>query len=95
MQSGKYRSPRNRQTPTYPLDCQTEKRDWSHQRTRLPCSRVQWWLAELLFFPSCFHFGIIPLTVERGIFSSQEMSRMDLLHRWPPITGPRLESLSS
>ncbi|CAI9615563.1 unnamed protein product, partial [Staurois parvus] len=31
--------------------------------------------------PSCFHFVIIPLTVERGIFSSQEMSRMDLLHR--------------
>ncbi|CAI9537209.1 unnamed protein product [Staurois parvus] len=45
--------------------------------------------------PSRFHFVIIPLTVERGIFSSQEMSRMDLLHRWPPITGPRLESLSS
>ncbi|CAI9531944.1 unnamed protein product, partial [Staurois parvus] len=42
-----------------------------------------------------FHFVIIPLTVERGIFSSQEMSRMDLLPRWPPITGPRLESLSS
>ncbi|CAI9562328.1 unnamed protein product, partial [Staurois parvus] len=31
--------------------------------------------------PSCFHFVIIPLTVDRGIFSSQEMSRMDLLYR--------------
>ncbi|CAI9564613.1 unnamed protein product, partial [Staurois parvus] len=51
--------------------------------------------AEWLLFPSCFHFVIIPLTVERGIFSSQEMSRMDLLPRWPPITGPCLESLSS
>ncbi|CAI9580129.1 unnamed protein product [Staurois parvus] len=45
-------------------------------------------------FPSCFHFVIIPLIVDRGIFSSQEMSRMDLLHRWQPITVPHLNSLS-
>ena len=42
MQSGKYRSPGNRQTQIRPLDCQTEKRDSSLQRTRLHCSRVQW-----------------------------------------------------
>ncbi|CAI9610784.1 unnamed protein product, partial [Staurois parvus] len=42
MQSGKYRSPGHRQTQTHPSDCQTEKRDWSLQRTRLLCSRVQW-----------------------------------------------------
>ncbi|CAI9560568.1 unnamed protein product [Staurois parvus] len=42
MQSGKYRSPGNCQTQTRPLDCQTEKRDWSLQRTHLHCSRVQW-----------------------------------------------------
>ncbi|CAI9547806.1 unnamed protein product [Staurois parvus] len=45
--------------------------------------------------PSCFHFVIIPLTVDRGIFSSQEMSRMDLLHRWLPIMVSRLNSLYS
>ncbi|CAI9622225.1 unnamed protein product, partial [Staurois parvus] len=28
----------------------------------------------------CFHFVIITLTVDCGIFSSPEMSRMDLLH---------------
>ncbi|CAI9546831.1 unnamed protein product, partial [Staurois parvus] len=26
-------------------DCQTEKRDWSFQRTCPHCSRVQWWRA--------------------------------------------------
>ncbi|CAI9559092.1 unnamed protein product [Staurois parvus] len=40
--------------------------------------------------PSCFHFIIIPLTVDHGIFSNKETSRMDLLHRWQPITEPRL-----
>ncbi|CAI9606147.1 unnamed protein product [Staurois parvus] len=39
--------------------------------------------------------SIIPLTVDRGIFSSKEISQMDLLHRWKPITVPRLNSLSS
>ncbi|CAI9553889.1 unnamed protein product [Staurois parvus] len=38
MQSGKYRSPGNRQTQTSPSDCQTEKHDLSLQRTRLHCS---------------------------------------------------------
>ncbi|CAI9548419.1 unnamed protein product, partial [Staurois parvus] len=41
--------------------------------------------------PSCFHFVIRPLTVDRGIFSSKEISRMDLLHRWQPITVPSIE----
>ncbi|CAI9541028.1 unnamed protein product, partial [Staurois parvus] len=31
-------------------------------------------------FPSCFHFVIIPLTDDRGIFGSKEISQMDLLH---------------
>ncbi|CAI9550427.1 unnamed protein product, partial [Staurois parvus] len=42
-----------------------------------------------------FHFVIIPITVDCGIFSSKEISRMDLLHRWQPITVPCLNSLSS
>ena len=42
MQSHKYGSPGNLQTQTGPSDCQMEKRDWSLQRTRLQCSRVQW-----------------------------------------------------
>ncbi|CAI9599509.1 unnamed protein product [Staurois parvus] len=52
-------------------------------------------VAELLFLPNCFHFVIIPLTVDRGISSRKEISRMDLLHRWQLITVPRLNSLSS
>ncbi|CAI9583740.1 unnamed protein product [Staurois parvus] len=35
---------------------------------------------------SCFHFVIIPPTVNRGIFSSKKISQMDLLHRWQPTT---------
>ncbi|CAI9620684.1 unnamed protein product [Staurois parvus] len=50
MQSCKYRSPDNHQTQTHPSDFQTEKRDWSLQRTLLQCSRVQWQMAELLLF---------------------------------------------
>ncbi|CAI9563186.1 unnamed protein product, partial [Staurois parvus] len=42
--------------------------------------------------PSCFHFVIIPLTVDHGIFSSKEISRMDFLHRWQPIMVPCLNS---
>ncbi|CAI9554832.1 unnamed protein product [Staurois parvus] len=44
---------------------------------------------------SCFHFVIIPLTVDRGIFNSKKISWMDLLHRWQPITVLQLVSLSS
>ncbi|CAI9547317.1 unnamed protein product [Staurois parvus] len=96
MQSGKSRSPGKSQTQTRPSDCQTEKRDSSLQITRLHCSRVHPVVAwRLLVVPSCFHFVIIPLTADCGIFSRKEISRMDLLHRWQPITGPRLKSLSS
>ena len=42
MQSDKYRSPGNRQIQTRPSDCQMEKSDFSLQRTRFHCSRVQW-----------------------------------------------------
>ncbi|CAI9596427.1 unnamed protein product, partial [Staurois parvus] len=45
--------------------------------------------AELL--PLC----LLQLTVDCEIFSSKEISQMDLLHRWQPITVPRLSSLSS
>ncbi|CAI9551207.1 unnamed protein product [Staurois parvus] len=51
MQSGKYHSPGNSQTQTHPLDFQIEKCNSSLQRTSFHCSRVQWWLAELLLFP--------------------------------------------
>ena len=45
--------------------------------------------------PNHFHFVIIPLTVDCGIFSREEISRLDSLHRWHPITVPRWNSLSS
>ncbi|CAI9569526.1 unnamed protein product [Staurois parvus] len=92
MQSGKYCSPGNRQTQTRLLECQ--KHDLSLQRTYLHCSRVQWWLAELLLFPVASTV-IIPQTGDLGIFSSKEISQMDLLNRWQHITVPRLHSLSS
>ncbi|CAI9623563.1 unnamed protein product [Staurois parvus] len=52
-------------------------------------------MALLLFLPNCFHFVIMPLAVDRGIFSGKEISQMDLLHRWQPIMVPRLNSRSS
>ena len=45
--------------------------------------------------PDRFHFVIIPLTVDCGIFRSEDISRLDLLHWWNPITVPRWNSLSS
>ena len=45
--------------------------------------------------PNHFPFVIIPLTVDCGIFSSEEISRLDLLHWWHPITVPRWNSVSS
>ncbi|CAI9610907.1 unnamed protein product, partial [Staurois parvus] len=86
IQLGKYCSPGNRQSQTRPSDYQTEKRDSSLQRTCFHCSRVQWQLALLGDSCCCSHFVIKPLTVDRGIFSSKEISEMDLLHRWQPIT---------
>ncbi|CAI9580305.1 unnamed protein product, partial [Staurois parvus] len=49
---------------------------------------------------SCCCSHLLPLcyntpTVDRGIFSSKEISRIDLLHRWQPIMVPCLSSLSS
>ncbi|CAI9539751.1 unnamed protein product, partial [Staurois parvus] len=52
-------------------------------------------MAELLLFPVASTFVIIPVTVDCGIFSGKEISWMELLHRWQPITVPRLNSLSS
>ncbi|CAI9617083.1 unnamed protein product [Staurois parvus] len=54
-----------------------------------PCA-----LASVAVVPSCFRFVIIPLTDDLGIFSSKEILRMDLLHRWQHITAPRVNSLS-
>ncbi|CAI9604371.1 unnamed protein product [Staurois parvus] len=51
--------------------------------------------ADVDVVPSCFHFVIIPLTVDRGIFSFMEFSWMGLLHMWEPITVLLLNSLSS
>ena len=51
-------------------------------------------LAELLT-PNRFHFVIIPLTVDCWIFRSEEISWLDLLHRWHPISVPHWNSLSS
>ena len=65
---------------------------------RWPCSIILrglplcGWVAVI---PIHLHFVIIPLTVDCGIFRSEEISRLDLLHRWHPITVPRWNSLSS
>ncbi|CAI9542237.1 unnamed protein product [Staurois parvus] len=92
MQSGKYYSPGNRQIQTHPSDCQ---RSVIHHSREHIYTAVQWLHGLVNAVLSCFHFVIIPLTVDCGIFSSKEISRMDLLHRWQPITVPRLSSLSS
>uniref|UniRef100_A0A3B4D4Z4 Protein kinase domain-containing protein n=1 Tax=Pygocentrus nattereri TaxID=42514 RepID=A0A3B4D4Z4_PYGNA len=54
-------SPGNRQTQTRPSDFQTEKRDWSFQRTRLHCSRVQWWRFTPLHSTLCIALGDVRL----------------------------------
>ncbi|CAI9616827.1 unnamed protein product, partial [Staurois parvus] len=59
-----------------------------HISTALVSSGVS---ARVAVVPSCFHFVIIPLAAERGIFSSKDISRM---HRWQPIMVPLLNSLS-
>ena len=41
------------------------------------------WLS--CFCSNRFHFGILSLTVDCGIFRSEETSRLDLLHRLHPI----------
>ncbi|CAI9559776.1 unnamed protein product [Staurois parvus] len=48
-------------------------------------------VAELLLFPSCFHFVIIPLIVDRGKFSSKEISWMDLFAQGATYHGTTLE----
>ena len=53
------------------------------------------WLCGLSVIPNHFHFVIIPLTVDCGIFRSEEISQLDLLQRWHPITVPRWNSPSS
>ena len=45
--------------------------------------------------PNCLYFVIIQLTVDCGIFRSEEISQLDLLHRWHPVTVPHWNSLSS
>ena len=50
------------------------------------------WVAVI---PNHFHFVIMPLTVDCGIFRREEISRLDLLHRWHPITVAGWNSLSS
>ncbi|CAI9559962.1 unnamed protein product [Staurois parvus] len=97
MKSGKYHFPGNRQTQTRPSDCQTEKHDWLLQRTHLHCSRVQWQCA-LHHCIQCFALHLCHFTWPATswlIFSSKEISWMDLLHRWQPITVPCFNSLSS
>ena len=37
-------------------------------------------------FPHHFHFVIIPLTADCGIFRSEEILQLDLLHRWHRIS---------
>ena len=58
----------------------------------LRCLALRGWVAVV---SNCLHFVIIPLTIDCGIFRSKEISRLDLLHRWHPITVPWWNSLSS
>ena len=67
---------------------------------RASASAVSFYVAYHLWLSCCrsqslFHFAIAPLTVDCGIFRSEEISRLDLLHRRHPITEPRWNSLSS
>ncbi|CAI9593530.1 unnamed protein product, partial [Staurois parvus] len=85
-------SPDSHQTQARRSDCQTEKCDLSLQRTCLHALESSGSMATLLLFPVAFTLFIIPLTVDRGIFSSKEIF---LLHMWQPRTVPHLNLLSS
>ena len=62
-------------------------------RSVILCGRpLRGWVAVV---PNCSHFVVIPLEVDCGIFSSEEILRLDLLHRWHPIMVPCWNSLSS
>ena len=77
----------------------------SRRHLRTVCLSIRWPRSSVLHglplrswvtvIPNCFHFVIIPLTVDSGIFRSEQISRLDLLHRWHPITVPCWNSLSS
>ena len=55
-------------------------------RSVILCGRpLLGWVAVV---PNRFHFVTIPLTVDCGIFRSEDISWLDLLHRWHPITVP-------
>ena len=64
---------------------------WSHP-VSLRGLPISGWVAVV---PNHFRFIITPLTVDCGIFREEEISRLDLLHRWHPITVPCWDSLSS
>ncbi|CAI9618565.1 unnamed protein product [Staurois parvus] len=95
MWSGKYCSHGNRQTQTHPSGCQIEKRDLLLQRTHLHCSGVLWQRALQHCIQSFVLHLVMSLAIDRRIFSSKEISWMDLLHRWQPFKVPHLKSLSS
>ena len=77
----------------------------SWQPLRTTCLSIHWSCSVILcdlpcrdwvsVIPNHFHFVIIPLTVDCGIFRSKEISQLDLLHRWHPVTVPCWNSLSS
>ncbi len=50
------------------------------------------WVAAVL---EGFYFTLIPLTVDCGVFSRDEISQTDLLQGWHPTIVPHLNSLSS
>lgn len=47
------------------------------------------------FIPKLFHFLIIKLSADRGIFRSEEISQLDLLHSWQPMKVSHWNSPSS
>lgn len=50
-------------------------------------------MAELLWFSASFHFALMPVTVDCGIYRRAKISQMDLFKWWPPITIPWLIEL--
>lgn len=61
-----------------------------HLSSHWPRSVIFW----VAVVPNRFHFLLIPLAFDCWIFSSKEISQLDLLHRWHPIMVPRWNSLS-
>ena len=65
----------------------------AHYAPQHPLTPLRHFMWHTMWHTIRFHFVITALIVDCGIFRSEEISQLDLLHRWHPITVPWWNSL--